>query len=233
MIAIGERVPDLTLRLADDTPCPLSQYAGKKLLLAFVRHLGCVACHAHLSDLDKNYQTIRAAGAEVLAVSMRKPEFLREFLKHAKWSIPMACDPDRAAYRLFGLVLLDELRLGVIGVHEAMVRGWMPGIPPRGRDGSAAFHPGPRRRTHLRAADRRRPSRPVESVDEIKSPARVLTVAVVAFVVNRMAQTVRSSGQGMIPEATLGFMSRFLTALRPASVPSSEADGRHVLPKWR
>jgi peroxiredoxin len=138
MIAMDERVPDLTLLWADGTPCPLSQYAGKKLLLAFVRHLGCVACHAHLSDLDKNYQTIRAAGAEVLAVSMRKPEFLGEFLKHAKWSIPMACDPDRAAYRLFGLertTWTSYLRPGVIGGYMGlMVRGWMPGIPAKGED---------------------------------------------------------------------------------------------------
>jgi peroxiredoxin len=138
MIAIGERVPELTLLSADGAPCPLSQYAGRKLLLVFVRHLGCVACHAHLSDLDRNYQAIRAAGAEVLAVAMRKPEFLREFQKNGKYTIPMACDPERAAYRLFGLertTWTSYLRPGVIGGYMGlMVRGWMPGIPAKGED---------------------------------------------------------------------------------------------------
>src|SRR5262245_59310300 len=138
MIALGEPIPEITLQWADGAPCLLSQYAGKKLLLAFVRHLGCVACHAHLAELDKSYQTIRASDTDVLVVSMRKLEFLREFQKHGKYAIPMACDPDRTAYRLFGLertTWTSYLRPGVIGGYmRLMIRGWMPGIPGKGED---------------------------------------------------------------------------------------------------
>jgi peroxiredoxin len=138
MIAIGEQVPDITLRWANDTPCALSGFAGRKLLLVFVRHLGCIACHAHLDKIDKNYKIIRDAGAEVLAVSMRPPEFLRQFLKQSKWSVPIVCDPDRTAYRLFGLERASWTTyfrpIVVVGYLALMFRGWMPGMPVKGED---------------------------------------------------------------------------------------------------
>jgi peroxiredoxin len=39
MIEIGTTVPDIVFQRADGSPCSLSSFAGRKLLLIFLRHL--------------------------------------------------------------------------------------------------------------------------------------------------------------------------------------------------
>jgi peroxiredoxin len=39
MIALGQIVPDLQFLRADESSCSLSEFAGKKLVVIFLRHL--------------------------------------------------------------------------------------------------------------------------------------------------------------------------------------------------
>ena len=67
-------------------------------------------------------------GAGVVAVSLGRPEQLAAYRRTTPWPFPVVCDPERAAYRLFGLertrwrtffrpgILVRYLRL--------MTRGW-------------------------------------------------------------------------------------------------------------
>jgi alkyl hydroperoxide reductase subunit AhpC len=60
-------------------------------------------CQAHLVELRDAYDRIRQTGAEVLVITMSRPEVLRRFLEQTPFPFPVAADPERAAYRQFGL----------------------------------------------------------------------------------------------------------------------------------
>ena len=88
--------------------------------------------------MQAQYPAIHDLGAEVLAVTMSKPPFLRAYVKERAWSFPVVLDPDLEAYRLFGLERISwwtYLRGGVIaGYLRLIFRGWMPRMPNKGED---------------------------------------------------------------------------------------------------
>ena len=74
------------------------------------------------------YDEIRKLGAEVLAVTLSRPAVVAAYLTMNPWPFPVVCDPERAAYRRFGLgraSWLSFLRPRVLsGYVGLMVRGW-------------------------------------------------------------------------------------------------------------
>jgi hypothetical protein len=53
--------------------------------------------------VDAARERFAAAGCAVLVVCQAKPDVLARYLARTDWHLPFACDPDRAAYRAFGL----------------------------------------------------------------------------------------------------------------------------------
>ena len=49
------------------------------------------------------FDDIRSAGGEVLVVSMGRPETVAAYFRMRPWPFPVVADPDRGAYRAFGL----------------------------------------------------------------------------------------------------------------------------------
>ena len=78
--------------------------------------------------MQSRYDEIRALGAEVLVVTMSRPEVVAAYLKMKPWPFPVVCDPERAAYRRFGLghtSWLAFFRPSVLVRYLGlMVRGW-------------------------------------------------------------------------------------------------------------
>jgi peroxiredoxin len=78
----------------------------------------------------KIYEDIRQLDGEVLAVTMSRPETLAAFLNRDALPFPLLADPDREAYRAFGLKRISWWTLlapGVIGRYlKLMFSGWLP-----------------------------------------------------------------------------------------------------------
>ena len=53
--------------------------------------------------MDAARDEFAARGCSVLVVTQAKPEVLALYLSRFKWSVPLVCDPERAAYTAFGL----------------------------------------------------------------------------------------------------------------------------------
>ena len=64
----------------------------------------------------------------MLVVTMSRPEVVAAYLKMRPWPFPVVCDPERAAYRRFGLgrtSWLSFFRPGVLARYVGlMFRGW-------------------------------------------------------------------------------------------------------------
>lgn len=60
-------------------------------------------CVAHLGEVARSLPELAADGIAVLAVVQAKPAVLRPFLARRPYPFPVVSDPDRTAYRAFGL----------------------------------------------------------------------------------------------------------------------------------
>ena len=88
--------------------------------------------------MDAAREQLAAAGCSTLVVCQAKPETLALYLARRKWTVPVVSDPDRAAYRAFGLERIGWLtffRPKVLwGYFRGMLRGYGLKAPYAGED---------------------------------------------------------------------------------------------------
>lgn len=102
LLSVGGHAPDVTLPDDQNRPTRLSDlWQQQPLVLVFVRHSGCTLCLDHSVVLREAYSEIRAAGAEVVVVTMDDPARLQAFKE--RWKLPFIClaDPGQVGYRAF------------------------------------------------------------------------------------------------------------------------------------
>lgn len=84
------------------------------------------------------YEELRQLGAEVLVISFSPPEFLTRYLESNPLPFPLLADPERLAYKGFGLertTWKEMLRPAVLGRYlKLVVRGWLPWKSRKGDD---------------------------------------------------------------------------------------------------
>ncbi len=85
--------------------------------------------------MQGRYGEFRALGAQVLVVTRARPDFLSMFLRAQPLPFPAVADPERLAYRAFGLERASWGQMlrprALLGYFRLMVRGWCP-RPARG-----------------------------------------------------------------------------------------------------
>jgi hypothetical protein len=88
--------------------------------------------------VDSARGDLAAAGCSVLVVAQAKPEVLSLYLARGTWHVPIVSDPERAAYRAFGLERTSWLtffRPKVLwGYLRGMLRGYGVKKPYAGED---------------------------------------------------------------------------------------------------
>lgn len=60
-------------------------------------------CRAHLGEVTASAAQFAALGCGVLVIVQARPDVLRQFLARYPQPVPIACDPERVAYRAFDL----------------------------------------------------------------------------------------------------------------------------------
>jgi hypothetical protein len=80
----------------------------------------------------------RSIGATVLVVSQAAPEVLAAHLKAEPQPVEVLADPERDAYRYFGLERTSWWTVAglrsLLGYLRLMFRGWGPRLPHKGED---------------------------------------------------------------------------------------------------
>lgn len=88
--------------------------------------------------MQQRYEKFRRLGAEVMVVSQARPEMVALFLREQPLPFPAVADPERVAYRAFGLERTSwgrMLRPGVILRYlRILFRGWRPQRVREGED---------------------------------------------------------------------------------------------------
>lgn len=138
---VGDAAPRVIfLDAAGETVVLSDLYGGpdarRGLALIFLRHFGCPFCREHARELDRKRNAFRSADVEIVMIGTGTPAQADAFRHELDLSSPVFTDPDRGAYRAFGLVeaplrsLLDPRVLA--GGARAAIKGYLP-RKPQGR----------------------------------------------------------------------------------------------------
>lgn len=105
-LQIGESLPDLQVQAADGTATSVMAHLGaQNALLSFLHGTWCAECVSHLYSLRQHRQHIAAAGADVVVITLDRPEVLAAFLASVVPPLRYTAlaDPDHSAHEKAGV----------------------------------------------------------------------------------------------------------------------------------
>ena len=90
---------NFVLRDVDGDPYPASRLYGRPTVLVLLRHLGCLFCQQHLSELRPHVAEIENAGGRIAVISFAPPQHLAGFAAALGHPYLWLSDPERASYQ--------------------------------------------------------------------------------------------------------------------------------------
>lgn len=90
---------------ADGHPVRLSAYWQAGLTaFVFMRHAGCIFCREQVKDLRDNAAALDQAGLSIVVITPDRPSRARKLVEEYRVPFPTLTDPERNAYRAYGLL---------------------------------------------------------------------------------------------------------------------------------
>lgn len=105
MIEVGQPAPDFTLLDTVRKPRSLSEFRGKKVVLAFFCGAFTTVCTKELCTVMDNIEKLSALGAQVAAVSVDSPFANRAFAEKNGLAFPLLSDFTRDVVNRYGIPL--------------------------------------------------------------------------------------------------------------------------------
>jgi len=140
-LKFNDPAPDLELRDVNDMPVKLSLFWKRQtLILAFSRHFGCPQCKEMIDTLVTAFPDIQKKNLGLVIVTQGTPEAAREFCAERAPDVTCLADPERKAYKAYGLeranIWQTFLSLNVWRSNRRLKRerGWTTDLPPKGQD---------------------------------------------------------------------------------------------------
>lgn len=116
---IGDRAPDFELPDPDMKPRKLSEFRGKKTILAFFPAAESPVCTAEMCALRDSLDSLRDLGANVVGISVDGPFANKFFVQNRHLNFPVLSDYRREVIRKYGIVMN---RLGPLEGYDAAKR---------------------------------------------------------------------------------------------------------------
>lgn len=140
-LKFNDPAPDLALLDGRGKSIQLSSIWKKKvLILAFTRHFGCPQCKEMVDQLINAHQTLTERGLRLAIVSHASAESAKAFCDQRAPDAICLADPDRTAYRAYGLYrgnfwqTLLSPNIWRSNRRLARQKGYRPEVPPAGQD---------------------------------------------------------------------------------------------------
>jgi len=84
-------------------PVSLAGLKGHKVLLLFMRHVGCPVCNRRMHELLTQADYFREKNLVVVAVYESGPELMRQYLAGQQMPFTLVPDPEQLLYQLYSL----------------------------------------------------------------------------------------------------------------------------------
>jgi peroxiredoxin len=102
---IGQKAPDFELPDPDMKMVRLSDYRGKKTILAFFPAAESPVCTAEMCALRDSLDELRDYGAQVLGISVDGPFANKFFTQNRHLNFPVLSDYSRKVIKKYGIVM--------------------------------------------------------------------------------------------------------------------------------
>ena len=116
---IGDKAPDFELPDVDMKPRKLSEFHGKKTVLAFFPAAESPVCTAEMCALRDSLDQLRDLGANVVGISVDGPFANKFFVNNRHLNFPVLSDYRRDTIKKYGIVMN---RLGPLEGYDAAKR---------------------------------------------------------------------------------------------------------------
>jgi peroxiredoxin len=140
-LKFNDPAPDAELLDVRGQPVRLSSlWAAQPLLLSFTRHFGCPQCKEMLDALVQHAPRLADTGLALAVVTQATPAQAAPFCTQRAAGVPCLADPQRNAYRLYGLgrgSLVQTLLSPRVWKSNWLLRrqkGFASEMPPAGQD---------------------------------------------------------------------------------------------------
>jgi peroxiredoxin len=103
-VGVGDPAPQAELVDRTGSTVQLSSaWAGRSAAIVFLRYFGCPFCQAQVVALREDHERFERVGADVTLIGQGTPDECREFCDARRLPFRVFVDPDRRAYRAYGL----------------------------------------------------------------------------------------------------------------------------------
>jgi peroxiredoxin len=120
-IVVGQKAPDFTLPDTDRKPRKLSEFLGKKLVLAFFPGAFTSVCTKEMCTFRDSIARLSELKAQVVGVSVNDPFSNKGFAERNLLSFPLLSDYNREVVRLYGIELKNFAGLKGYSVAQRSV----------------------------------------------------------------------------------------------------------------
>jgi glutaredoxin-dependent peroxiredoxin len=118
-IEIGQDAPDFELPDTDMNTHKLSDYRGKRLILAFFPAAESPVCTLEMCKFRDSLAVLKESGAEIIGISVDGPFANKIFSKNRQLNFPLLSDYKKETIHNYGIVMKD---LGKLKDYNAAKR---------------------------------------------------------------------------------------------------------------
>jgi peroxiredoxin Q/BCP len=115
---VGDPAPDFELPGTDDKTYRLSDYRGRKVVLAFYPGDFTAVCTKQFCSYRDQGDKLDGLGAEVLGISPQSVESHERFVEEKRLNVPLLADEDKAVARAYGVLAGPMVRRAIFVVDE-------------------------------------------------------------------------------------------------------------------
>ena len=117
-VDVGDPAPDFELPGTGGRTYRLSDYRGRKVVLAFYPGDFTVVCTKQFCSYRDQGDRLGELGADVLGISPQSVESHERFTEEKRLNVPLLADEDKAVARAFGVLAGPMVRRAVFIVDE-------------------------------------------------------------------------------------------------------------------
>jgi peroxiredoxin Q/BCP len=115
---VGDPAPDFELPGTGDKTYRLSDYRGRRLILAFYPGDFTAVCTKQFCSYRDQGDRLEGLGAEVLGISPQSVDSHERFVEEKRLNVPLLADEDKSVARAYGVLAGPMVRRAIFVVDE-------------------------------------------------------------------------------------------------------------------
>ena len=117
-LSVGDPAPDFSLPGTGDKTYALSDYRGRKLVLAFYPGDFTAVCTKQFCSYRDQGDKLEGLGADVLGISPQSVDSHERFSEEKRLNVPLLADEDKQVAKAYGVVAGPMVRRAIFVIDE-------------------------------------------------------------------------------------------------------------------